>query len=136
MSLVRTRFRLRPVRGDLSKPSHRFHRSDRRVLFGYFLASLIYELLVQSPSRSSVLAIIVWLWVLGDLAIVLCAWAIRTIPKARSSAVAKLVPTSPKVPQDDAQIRRPETPSDRNGHPPTNEGVESRVMVVEQEDDA
>jgi hypothetical protein len=55
---------------------------------GYFLASLIYELLVQSPSRSSMLAIIVWLWVLGDLAIVLCAWAIRTILKARSRANA------------------------------------------------
>ena len=55
---------------------------------GYFLASLIYELLVQSPSRTSVLAVIVWLSVLGDLAIVLCAWATRTVLNARSSAAA------------------------------------------------
>jgi len=55
---------------------------------GYFLVSLIYELLVQSPSRNSVLAIIVWLWALGDLVILLCAWAIRAILRARRSSAA------------------------------------------------
>jgi hypothetical protein len=53
---------------------------------GYFLAALIYELFVQSPSRSTVIAVIVWLWVLGDLAILLGSWALRAILRARHSA--------------------------------------------------
>lgn len=53
---------------------------------GYFLAALIYELIVQSPSRSTVIAVIAWLWVLGDLAILLGSWALRAILRARASA--------------------------------------------------
>jgi hypothetical protein len=44
---------------------------------GYFLAGTIYELFVQSPSRNQVLAIMVWLWVLGDVAIVIATVTVR-----------------------------------------------------------
>ena len=53
---------------------------------GYFMAALIYEQLVRSPSQSTVSAIIVWLWVVGDAAILLCSWALRTILRRRRTA--------------------------------------------------
>jgi hypothetical protein len=51
----------------------------------YFLAALIYELLIQSPARNSVAAIILWLWVLGDVVILLCSWVLRVILRTRRS---------------------------------------------------
>jgi hypothetical protein len=53
---------------------------------GYFLAALIYEQFIKSPAQSTVSAIIVWLWVLGDAAILLCSWALRTILRGRRTA--------------------------------------------------
>jgi hypothetical protein len=53
---------------------------------GYFLAGTIYELFVQSPSRNQVLAVTVWLWVLGDVAIVIGAVTVRALLRARRNA--------------------------------------------------
>lgn len=53
---------------------------------GSFLAGTIYELFVQSPSRNQVLAIMVWSWVLGDVAIVIGVVTVRALLRARRNA--------------------------------------------------
>lgn len=53
---------------------------------GYFLASLLYGLSVQSPSRDAIIRIVVNLWLWGDVAILLVAWSIWAIRRRRRNA--------------------------------------------------
>jgi hypothetical protein len=53
---------------------------------GYFVAAVIYGATVHSPSRNDVVAIILWIWLLGDAAILVCSLALRSICKRRSTA--------------------------------------------------
>jgi hypothetical protein len=48
-----------------------------------FLSAFIYANLNHDPSRNVVLAVIFWLWILGDIAILLCALSARLIQRAR-----------------------------------------------------
>lgn len=58
-----------------------------------FLSAFIYANLNHDPSRNVVLAIVFWMWILGDIAILLCAWAARMI---RQNSRNKTQPVSGK----------------------------------------
>jgi hypothetical protein len=48
-----------------------------------FLSAFVYTFQNHDPSRSVVLGVVFWLWILGDIAILLCACSARLIRRAR-----------------------------------------------------
>ena len=67
---------------------------------GYFVAALVYELVVRSSSSDAALRIIVGLWVLGDVAILGCSWAFRAVMRAKRRSVGPAV-------SDTSHVARP-----------------------------
>jgi hypothetical protein len=67
---------------------------------GYFVAALVYELVVRSSSSDAALRIIVGLWVLGDVAILGCSWAYRAVTRAKRTSVGPAV-------SDTSHVARP-----------------------------
>jgi hypothetical protein len=66
---------------------------------GYFLAALVYELLAQSSSEDSALRVILLLWVVGDVAILLCSWGLRAVLRSTRGSAERAASESSHAPR-------------------------------------